>query len=173
MHFGGFSLRFSLAHDNVAKGNLLHYKRIPFTMRKATYCRLKSRRLNPNRSLELRRIMYLWQTVFLPFCRRRSGLRRDETEEKTAAEGHKTARSNNKIIEIKTLRSNDRFGLIVCVLPIALQKATNRLAKRGLLHAKRAHIAARYVPFCKVVCLCSCCVTCRQRCLYTSCRRVS
>ncbi len=116
--------------------------------------------LNPNRSLGLRRIMYLCQTVFLP-------------EEKTAAEGHKTARSNNITIEIKTLRSNDRFGLIVCVLPIALQKATNRLAKRGLLHAKRAHIAARYVPFCKVVCLCSCCVTCRQRCLYTSCRRVS
>ena len=66
--------------------------------------------LNPNRSLELRRIMYLWQTVFLPFCRRRSGLRRDGTEEKTAAEGHKTARSNNITIEFKTLRYNDRFG---------------------------------------------------------------
>ena len=65
---------------------------------------------NPNRSLELRRIMYLCQTVFLPFCRRRSGLRRDGTEQKTAAEGHKTARSNNITIEIKTLRSNDRFG---------------------------------------------------------------
>ena len=48
---------------------------------------------------------------FLPFCRRRSGPRRDGTEEKTAAEGHKTARSNNITIEIKTLRSNDRFGL--------------------------------------------------------------
>ena len=60
---------------------------------------------NPNRSLGLRRIMYLWQTVFLPFCRRRSGLRRDGTEEKTAAEGHKTAKSNNISIEIKTLRS--------------------------------------------------------------------
>ena len=55
--------------------------------------------------------MYLCQTVFLPFCRRRSGLRRDGTEEKTAAEVHKTARSNNITIEIKTLRSNDRFGL--------------------------------------------------------------
>ena len=51
---------------------------------------------------------------FLPFCRRRSGLRRDGTEEKTAAEGHKTARSNNKIIEIKTLRSNDRLGVMYC-----------------------------------------------------------
>ena len=69
--------------------------------------------LNPNRSLELRRIMYSWQTVFLPFCRRRSGLRRDGTEEKTAAEGHKTARSNNITIEFKTLRPNDRFGLNV------------------------------------------------------------
>ena len=71
-------------------------------------------RFIPNRSLGLRRIMYLCQTVFLPFCRRRSGLRRDGTEEKTAAEGHKTARSNNVSIEIKTLRSNDRFGFMYC-----------------------------------------------------------
>ena len=72
-------------------------------------------RFIPNRSLELGRIMYLCQTVFIPFCRRRSGLRRDGTEEKTAAEGHKTARSNNITIEIKTLRSNADLGL--CIVP--------------------------------------------------------
>ena len=54
--------------------------------------------------------MYLWQTVFLPFGRRRSGLRRDGTEEKTAAEVHKTARSNNKAIEFKTLRLMTDLG---------------------------------------------------------------
>lgn len=109
--------------------------------------------MSPNRSLELRRIMYLWQTVFLPFCRRRSGLRRNGTEEKTAAEGHKTARSNNITIEIKTLRSNDRFGIksvtgLTQPIPAKQQTAANGKPPNRWLptHWRRASFATQKMP---------------------------